>query len=69
MGACNSVQVMSSVDLARLCVGDRTEAHKEFMNKAKKVLKKDMEKFFHISKDSYGKIIIKGNYRNARVKI
>ena len=51
----SEIQVMSSVDLAKLCIGDRPEAHKEFINKSKKVLGKDMEKFIHISKDSYGR--------------
>lgn len=34
----NGIQVMSSVDLAKLCVGDAVNAHTNFMVKAKKVL-------------------------------
>lgn len=34
----NNVQVMSSVDLAKLCVGDTKDAHSDFLNKAKKVI-------------------------------
>lgn len=51
----NNVQVMSSVDLAKLCVGESIYAHKDFKKKAKKVLGKDVGNFSHISKDSYGR--------------
>ena len=34
----NNVDVMSSVDLAELCIGDKKDAHSDFMKKAKKVL-------------------------------
>lgn len=34
----NGTKVMSSVDLARLCVGDTKDAHSDFMKKARKVL-------------------------------
>ena len=34
----NEIQVMSSVDLAKLCVGDSKDAHSDFMKKARKVL-------------------------------
>jgi len=51
----NNVQVMSSVALARLCVGESKYYHTKFMKRAEKVLGKDMEKFLHIPKDSYGR--------------
>lgn len=51
----NETQVMSSVDLAKLCVGETKNAHSHFINKAKKVLGKDLPNFWDISKDSYGR--------------
>ncbi|AUR88387.1 hypothetical protein NVP1112O_69 [Vibrio phage 1.112.O._10N.286.46.B11] len=51
----NEIQVMSSVDLAKLCVGDSKDAHSDFMKKARKVLGEDVGKFSDISKDSYGR--------------
>ncbi len=51
----NNVQVMSSVDLAKLCVGDSRDAHSNFMKKAEKVLGKDVVNFYDISKDAYGR--------------
>ena len=51
----NNVQVMSSVDLAKLCVGETKNAHSHFLEKAKKVLGEDLPKFWDISKDSYGR--------------
>ncbi|MDR9827041.1 hypothetical protein RCJ22_15630 [Vibrio sp. FNV 38] len=44
---------MSSIDLAKLCVGDKKNAHSNFMAKAKKVLgSEDVLKFQDIEKDS-----------------
>ncbi|AUR86886.1 coil containing protein [Vibrio phage 1.090.B._10N.286.48.F1] len=51
----NEIQVMSSVDLAKLCVGETKNAHSHFVEKAKKVLGEDLPKFWDISKDSYGR--------------
>lgn len=51
----NNVKVMSSVDLAKLCVGESKNAHSHFMAKAEKVLGEDVPKFWDISKDSYGR--------------
>ena len=51
----NEIQVMSSVDLAKLCVGETKNAHSHFLEKAKKVLGEDLPKFWDISKDSYGR--------------
>ena len=41
----NEIQVMSSVDLAKLCVGETKDAHSHFLEKAKKVLGEDLPKF------------------------
>ena len=51
----NGLQVMSSFDLSSLCLGVSKCSHSNFIKKAEKVLGKDMEKFIHISKDSYGR--------------
>lgn len=51
----NNVKVMSSVDLAKLCVGESKNAHSHFMAKAEKVIGEDLPKFWDISKDSYGR--------------
>ena len=51
----NEIQVMSSVDLAKLCVGESKNSHSDFMKKARKVLGEDVGKFSDISKDSYGR--------------
>ena len=51
----NEVQVMSSVDLAKLCVGNSKNSHSDFMKKARKVIGEDVGKFSDISKDSYGR--------------
>lgn len=47
----NNIQVMSSVDLAKLCVGESKDAHSNFMKKAKKVIG-DIVKFYDTEKDS-----------------
>ncbi len=47
----NNTQVMSSIDLAKLCVGNSKDAHSNFMKKAKTVLK-DVVNFYDIEKDS-----------------
>lgn len=49
-----NINVMSSVDLAKLCVGESKNSHSNFMAKAKLVLK-DVLKFQDISKDSYNR--------------
>ena len=41
----NGVNVMSSLDLAKLCVGDKKDSHSDFMKKAKKVLGEGLGKF------------------------
>lgn len=46
----NNVQVMSSLDLAKLCVGESKDAHSNFMKKAEKVLGEDLVNFYDISK-------------------
>lgn len=48
----NNVQVMSSVDLAKLCVGESKDAHSNFMKKAEKVLGDGVVSFYdtYISK-------------------
>lgn len=46
---------MSSVDLAKLCVGETKNAHSHFIDKAKKVLGEDLPNFWDISKDFYGR--------------
>lgn len=51
----NNVQVMSSLDLAKLCVGESKDAHSNFMKKAEKVLGEDLVNFYDISKDTYGR--------------
>lgn len=51
----NNVQVMSSVDLAKLCVGESKDAHSDFIKKAKKVIGEDLGNFSDISKDAYGR--------------
>lgn len=37
----NGVPVMSSVDLAKICVGEKKDAHANFMKKAEKVSRRD----------------------------
>jgi len=46
----NNVAVMSSADLARLCVGDAKNAHSHFMEKAKKVLGDKLPNFRELEK-------------------
>lgn len=46
----NNIQVMSSVDLAKLCVGESKDVHSNFMKKAEKVLG-DVVKFYDTGKD------------------
>lgn len=48
----NDVQVMSSIDLAKLCVGKSKDAHSDFMKKAKKVLGDALGDFSE--RESYG---------------
>lgn len=45
-----NVAVMSSVDLAKLCVGDSKNAHSHFMDKAKKVLGDKLPNFRELEK-------------------
>lgn len=51
----NNVAVMSSVDLAELCIGRGKNDHSHFMAKAKKVLGEDLPKFRDISLDAYNR--------------
>lgn len=51
----NDVMVMSSVDLAELCIGKGKDDHSNFMKKAKKVLGGDIVNFYDISLDSYNR--------------
>jgi len=51
----NNVAVMSSVDLAELCIGRGKNDHSHFIAKAKKVLGEDLPKFRDISFDSYNR--------------
>lgn len=46
----NNVSVMSSVDLAKLCVGEAKDAHSNFMIKAKKVLGDKLVNFQELEK-------------------
>lgn len=48
----NNVQVMSSIDLAKLCVGDSKDAHSDFMKKAKRVLGDTLGNFS--DRETYG---------------
>ena len=50
----NNVQVMSSVDLAKLYVGDMKDAHSDFMKKAKRFLEKMSEIFPRSQKTHMG---------------
>ncbi|AUR94778.1 hypothetical protein NVP1198B_68 [Vibrio phage 1.198.B._10N.286.54.F4] len=50
----NEIQVMSSVDLAKLCVGDSKDAHSNFMKKAEKVLGDKLVNFYEDEKYSKG---------------
>lgn len=47
--------LISSVELAKVCVGESKDAHPNFMKKAEKVLGKDIVNFYDISKDAYGR--------------
>ena len=38
----HETQTMSSLDLAKLCVGDKKDAHSDFVKKMKKVIDEDM---------------------------
>lgn len=51
----NDVMVMSSVDLAELCIGKGKDDHSNFMKKAKKVLGGDIVNFYDISLDAYNR--------------
>lgn len=48
----DGTQVVSSIDLARTCIGRDKYDHKNFMAKAKKVLGKDVVNFYH--REKYG---------------
>ena len=48
----NDVQVMSSIDLAKLCVGESKDAHSNFMKKAEKVLGDALVDFY--DRENYG---------------
>lgn len=50
----NETQVMSSVDLAKLCVGESKDSHSDFMKKAKKVLGDKLGNFSEDEKYSKG---------------
>ncbi len=49
----NGEKVMSSVDLAKLCVGETKDSHRHFMNKAEKVLGSAFANF--CERETYGK--------------
>jgi len=51
----NNVAVMSSVDLAELCIGRGKDDHSNFMKKAKRVLGDDVVNFYDMSLDAYGR--------------
>lgn len=51
----NDCDVMSSVDLALLCVGDAKNSHSDFMKKAKKVIGEGVGKFSDTYLSSQGK--------------
>ncbi len=51
----NEIQVMSSVDLAKLCVGESKDAHSNFMKKAEKVLGDGVVNFYDTYKSVQGK--------------
>lgn len=48
----NDKPVMSSIDLAKMCVGDAKDAHRHFMDKAKKVLGSTLANF--CERETYG---------------
>lgn len=48
----NGIPVMSSIDLAKMCIGKDQYDHKNFMAKAAKVLSSAVVNFYH--RDSYG---------------
>ena len=48
----NGIPVMSSIDLAKMCVGEAKNAHSHFMAKAKEVLKEDVPNFRDIYLDT-----------------
>lgn len=50
----NEIQVMSSVDLAKLCVGEKKDAHSNFMKKAEKVLGDKLVNFYEDERYSKG---------------
>lgn len=50
----NEIQVMSSVDLAKLCVGETKDSHSNFMKKAEKVLGDKLVNFYEDEKYSRG---------------
>lgn len=50
----NNVQVMSSVDLSKLCVGESKDAHSNFMKKSEKVLGDKLVNFYEDEKYSKG---------------
>lgn len=54
VGHKNNVPVMSSVDLAKLCVGDAKDAHYNFMKKAEKVLGDKLVNFHELEKYAKG---------------
>lgn len=51
----NEIQVMSSLDLAKLCVGESKDAHSNFMKKAEKVLGGGVVNFYDTYKSVQGK--------------
>lgn len=51
----NNVKVMSSVDLAKLCVGDSKDAHSNFMKKAEKVIGEGVVNFYDTYLSKQGK--------------
>jgi len=51
----NEIQVMSSVDLAKLCVGESKDSHSNFMKKAEKVLGEGVVKFYDTYTSKQGK--------------
>lgn len=48
----NGVQTMTSLELAKMCVGEKKDSHSDFMKKAKKVLGGDVGNFSDIYLDS-----------------